>query len=111
MLELIIFLSIFVFVTEFSSYSVYGKFLKDEIVIKYLEDFKPFSVNPFDSSIISPEINFKENGFDFERLHNSKYISKTRLCFGSNYYISTLGRVPIWSKSHKLINELYKNTK
>ena len=111
MTSLIIVLLIYIFATEYSSYSVYGKFLKDEIVIKYLEDFKPFSVNQFDSSIISPEINFKENGFDLERLRNSKYISKTRLCIGSKYYISTLGRVPIWSKSHKLINELFKNTK
>jgi hypothetical protein len=36
---------------------------------------------------------------------------KISFCIGSKYYISTLGRVPRWSKSHKLINELYKNTK
>jgi hypothetical protein len=108
---LIILPLVFLLVLEFSSHSVYGNFLKDDEVIKYLEDFKPFTVNQFNRNIISPEIKFTDTDFDYDRLTNSKYISKTPLSICSKYHISGWGRISRWSKSHKLINELFKNTK
>jgi radical SAM superfamily enzyme YgiQ (UPF0313 family) len=106
-------LIIFVMVTvisELTSILVYGKFVNDDVVDNYIKSHKKFALNPFDNSILSPEY---DCGDSFEELRkiieDHKFISKTRLTILSNYYISGVGRVPIWSKSDAKIKEMYKN--
>lgn len=98
--------------TEGPCISVYGWFVKDDIVDQYLNKFESFSRNPFDGSILSPTVKRDITIQELLRITSEgKYIAKTRMCFLSRYHIKDLGRIPLWSNSHKKIKELYKNAK
>jgi hypothetical protein len=104
-------LSIVLFAIEFASAAVYGRLIGDSIVLKYLDEFKPFSVNQFNDAIISPAFDSTKTIEEIKhRVRNGKFISKTPLSITSKYYISTVGRVPRWSKTNDLIEELYKTS-
>ena len=114
MLEVLIVLGVLFLVFEGTTHSVYGKFLSDEIVDAYIEEFEPFEFNPFDNDIVSPKMKFDDD-YDIERMihvaKNGRFISKTKVSILSRYYINNLGRVPIWSTSHKKVRDLYKKLK
>jgi hypothetical protein len=107
----IIVLSVVLLVLEFSSAAVYGRLIGDSVILKYLDEFKPFSVNQFNDVIISPAFDSTKTIEEIKhRVRNGKFISKTPLSITSKYYISTIGRVPRWSKTNDLIEELYKTS-
>lgn len=110
-LTFIIVLSVVLLLLEFSSAMVYGRLIGDSVVLKYLDEFKPFSVNQFNDAIISPAFDRTKTIEEIKhRVRNGKFISKTPLSITSKYYISTIGRVPRWSKTNDLIKELYKTS-
>ena len=114
MLVFLIVLGLLFLVFEGSTHSVYGKFLSDELVDAYIEEFQPFEFNPFDNDIVSPKMKLDDD-YSIERiLHvskNGRFISKTKISILSRYYINGLGRIPIWSRSHKKVKELYNKLK
>lgn len=114
MLGLLIVLGVLFLVFEGTTHSVYGNFLSDELVDAYIEEFEPFEFNPFDDDIVSPKMKFDDD-YDIERMlhvaNNGRFISKTKISFLSRYYINKLGRIPIWSTSHKKVRDLYKKLK
>jgi hypothetical protein len=91
---------------------VYGKLLSDEEVMEHLMKYEPFELNPFNESILSPDIKFDDDDYDLknltERLKNGKFISTMNLTLSSRYYISEKGRVQRWSRGHYMIKELYR---
>lgn len=107
---ILIILVVVTVISELTSTSVYGKFIKDDVVDNYIESHKKFALNPFDNSILSPEY---DCGDSFEELRkimkDHRFIAKTRMVLLSDYYISGVGRVPVWSKSNAKIKEMYKN--
>lgn len=112
-MTVVLILIIFVGVSEFATFSTYGKFLKDKEVFDYLYEFEPFEKNPFDNKILGPAFD-KENMFsesNMKRFRSGNFISHTRLSLLSKYYISGLGIVPRWSDAHKTINKLYERSK
>lgn len=97
-------------ISEISSSLTYGKFIKDDVVYDYIKSHKKFGLNPFDVSIMSPEYNFNDDFHELTKIiKDHRFIAKTRLVLLSDYYISGVGRIPIWSKSNTKIKEMYKN--
>jgi len=95
--------------SEFASTMVYGWFISDEVALNYIEKFQPFEINPFNEDIISPGFDPSRPVTEIKhRILNGKYISKVPLGLISKYHISTIGRIPRWSKAHQVITELYK---
>jgi hypothetical protein len=101
---------IFTLIGEFSSFMTYGNFVKDEDAIKYLKSYEKFNINSIETSIISGEIDWSDSNRVIKKIKDGDYISTTRLSLLSKYYISHMGRVPVWSKANKMINELYKTS-
>jgi hypothetical protein len=109
---ILIILVMVIVIPEITSNMVYGKFIKDDLVDDYIKSHKKFSLNPFDDSIVSPEYDFDDDFVELKKIiEDHRFISKTRLTILSNYYISGVGRVPVWSKSNTKIKEMYKNLK
>lgn len=81
---------------ELVSFHTYGTYINDDIVYRKLLETKSFTVNSFNPSIIS-----------FDNFGWVAFVSK---CYGVTfkYYINGYGVVPRWSKSHKIIDGLYK---
>lgn len=95
--------------SEFANTIVYGWFISDKVALTYIEKFQPFEVNPFNDDIISPGFDSSKPVTEIRyRILNGKYISKVPLGLISKYHISTIGRIPRWSKAHQVITELYK---
>lgn len=109
--QLIIVLLLFILLTEFSTYQVYGSFVKDEDALKYIDEFEIFSKNPYNNEILSPSTDGLKSPNFIKIIKDGRYISLTKLSILSRYHIKDMGRVPIWSKTHKVIKELYKNSK
>jgi hypothetical protein len=109
--QLIIVLLLFILLTEFSTYQVYGSFVKDEDALKYIDEFEIFSKNPYNDEILSPSTDGLKTSDFFRIITDGRYISLTKLSVLSKYHIKDMGRIPIWSKTHKVIKELYKNSK
>jgi hypothetical protein len=97
--------------TEFATYQVYGSFVKDEDALKYIDEFEIFSKNPYNNEILSPSTDGLKTSDFFRVITDGRYISLTKLSVLSRYHIKDMGRIPIWSKTHKVIKELYKNSK
>jgi hypothetical protein len=97
--------------TEFTTYQVYGSFVKDEDALKYIDEFEIFSKNPYNNEILSPSTDGLKTSDFFRIITDGRYISLTKLSVLSRYHIKDMGRIPIWSKTHKVIKELYKNSK
>lgn len=94
---------------EFASRAVYGKMLTDEEVMKHLDKYGPFELNPFNESIMSPKITIDDDMDNIiDRVKNGRFISTIILTLSSRYYISGLGRVQRWSRGHYMIAQLYK---
>lgn len=112
MIGILIWVVIFVTVNELAAATVYGKFLADEVVFNYLNEYKEFHKNQFDDSILSPKIDLK-NMWELDNLSaltDHRFIAKVPFGITSRYYISRVGRVPRWSKMHNVITELYKKS-
>jgi hypothetical protein len=107
----IIFTSILVatLLFELAATYVYGWFISDDVALDYIEKFKPFEVNPFNDDIVSPGFDSTKPISEIKyRILNGKYIGKVPFPLISKYHISTIGRIPRWSRAHAEINELYK---
>lgn len=111
MIALIIILAGFVFVTEYSSRSIYGPFLTNEDVSQYIDKYDYFESNPFSTTLISGVI---ENGTTEDLINSLKdrsFISVTEISIFTKYYINGKGRVLRFSRASKQIDNLYKNLK
>lgn len=108
---IIIFCTIFTIVSEFATHLTYGKFLSDNDVFDYLDRYESFSKNPYESSILSGDIDWSDTKKVIEKLGQNDFISTTRMSLFSKYYISGKGRVFAWSKGSKEIDKLYKVSK
>jgi len=111
MLAIILPLLIILFIFELTTRAVYGRFIKDEEGLEYINKYGVFSKNPYNHDILSPSTDEKRFKETLEILRDNRYISLTKLAILSKYHISGMGRVFIWSKTHKAIKELYKNSK
>jgi hypothetical protein len=109
--QLIIVLLLFILLTEFSTYQAYGSFVKDEDALKYIDEFEIFSKNPYNNEILSPSVVGLDTSDFIKIIKDERFISLTKLSILSRYHIKDMGRIPIWSKTHKVIKELYKNSK
>ena len=105
---IIIICTIFTIVSEFATHITYGSFLTDDEVFAYLKKYKSFSINPFEHSILSGDIDWSNTQEVMRKLIENDYISTTNMSLFSKYYISGKGRVFSWSKSAKEISILYK---
>ena len=110
LLVIIIVCVIFTIVSEWATYLTYGRFLKDEEVLNYLKKYKSFSINQFEHSIISGDIDFSNTKEVMEKLKNADFISTTRMSVLSKYYIHGYGRIRSWSTGAKIIDKLYKTS-
>ncbi len=74
----------------------YGWYISDESIYDVLQRHKTskISLNMFNASIIN--------------IGNMPYISSLPASLSCKYYISGMGIIPRWSKSHKLIKQCYK---
>ena len=91
-------LIVFVVITgmlEIVSRIVYGKILKDEDVLEAINFHLPkgVSINQFNTDILT--------------IGDMPYIAKTTRGVLAEYHISDVGRVSVFSKSHKLIKTLH----
>lgn len=108
---LIISLLMVILIFELSTYSIYGQLISNDKVDEYLRKYQPFKKNPYNSDIISPKLlidGLPHNEF-IDRLNNGGHISTTTFSLTTKYYISGLGCIPRWSKSHKKIKNLFKS--
>lgn len=110
-LTIILFCVVFTIISEFATHTTYGKFLNDQEVFDYLKRYESFSLNPFDHSIVSGDIDYKNVEQVLEKLRNGDFISTTPLSLFSKYYISGIGRVFAWSKGTKEIDKVFKTSK
>lgn len=86
--------ALFVFIfswTEVVNHTVYGSFLSDEMALPLIEKHYKKGAH--------------FNG-DMIYIGNLPYISKTSPAFLSTYHIKGVGRIPVWSKSHKRIEQI-----
>lgn len=98
-------------VSELSTKSVYGSFISNKEVSEYVNGYDYFELNPYSKTLISG-MNENETREDLlNRLVDRTYISTTPLSIFSKYYINGKGRVFIFSKGSKQIDNLYKNLK
>jgi len=90
---------VIVCVTRLSSYMIFGSFIKDEEWVPILEKQSQngSSLNPFDSDMIY--------------IGKLPYITHLPFDILGKYYISSIGIVPRWSKSHKLIKAEFEKLK
>jgi hypothetical protein len=107
---IIIFCVVFTLVSEWSTYVTYGRFLKDEEVVEYIKKYKSFSINQFEHSIISGDIDWSNTDEVMKKILNGDFISTTRMSVLSKYYIQGYGRVRSWSDGAKMIDKLYKTS-
>jgi hypothetical protein len=105
---IIIFCAIFTLVSEWATYMTYGRIMKDEDVLNYLKKYKSFSINQFDHSIISGDIDYSNHEEVMKKIMDGDFIAPTRMCVSSKYYIQGYGRVGSWSNGAKVIDMLYK---
>jgi ATP/ADP translocase len=70
-----------------------------------------FSKNPFNTDILSPSVKEKTFEESIKILTDSRYISIITLSLLSKYQVKGMGLVPKWSKAHRQIKELYKQSK
>jgi hypothetical protein len=111
MLAIILPLLIIFFIFEFTTRAVYGRFIKDEEGLEYINKYGVFSKNPYNHEILSPSTDDKRFKETMEIIRDHRYIALTKLSILSNYHISGMGRVFIWSKTHRAIKELYLHSK
>ena len=104
----IVFCVFFTIVSEWATHVTYGRFLKDEEVLNYLKKYKSFSINQFEHSIISGDIDWSNTDEVMKKILNGDFISTTRMSVLSKYYIQGYGRVRSWSYGAKMIDKLYK---
>ena len=96
---------------ELTTYNSFGQLISNDKVDEYLRKYQPFKKNPYNGDLISPKLlidGLPHNEF-IDRLSNGGYISTTSFSITTKYYISGLGCVPRWSKSHKKIKNLFKS--
>lgn len=105
---IIIFCIVFTIVSEWATYMTYGRIMKDEDVLNYLKKYKSFSINQFDHSIISGDIDYSNHEEVMKKIMDGDFISYTRMCVSSKYYIHGYGRIGSWSNGAKMIDKLYK---
>jgi hypothetical protein len=108
MISIIIFCVIFTVVAEWATYATYGRFLKDEEVLDYLKKYKSFSINQFEHSIISGDVDYSNAEEVFRKIMDGDFISTTRMSILSKYYIHGYGRIRSWSNGAKIIDKLFK---
>lgn len=111
MIVLVIILTGFVLVTEYSSRSIFGPFLSNEDVSLYIDKYDYFESNPFSTTLISG-INENDTTEDIiNSLNDRSFISVTEISIFTKYYINGKGRVLRFSRASKQIDNLYKNLK
>lgn len=96
---------------EFANISVYGWFAKEEDIMNYINEYGIFSKNPFNTDILSPSVKEKTFEESIKILTDTRYISIITLSLLSKYQVKGMGLVPKWSKAHRQIKELYKQSK
>jgi hypothetical protein len=82
--------------------------MKDQDVLDYLKKYKSFSINQFDHSIISGDIDYSNHEEVMRKIMDGDFISYTRMSILSKYYIQGYGRVSSFSNASKVIDMLYK---
>jgi preprotein translocase subunit SecY len=99
MIVVLIFVLVLVCAFRLSTYITYGSLIKDEEWVPILEkqSQKGSALNMFDSSIIN--------------IGALPYITSISFDILVKYYISNVGAVPRWSKSHKIIKAEFKKIK
>lgn len=83
-------------ITEWSSYSVYGKWLKDEDIQEF---YKEAETSGTQNSVSSHWM--------ISLWNSETFMAKVALELSCKYYIDGVGRIPRWSKYTKMFDELY----
>lgn len=108
--SIIFFCVVFTLVSEFATHVTYGRIMKDQEVLDYLKSYESYSLNQFDHSIISGDIDYSSNEEVIKKIMRGDFIAHTRMSVLSKYYIQGYGRVSSWSKGAKAIDNLYKTS-
>jgi hypothetical protein len=89
--------TVFIFSAELSSRMVYGRYLPDSETLPYLE---------------KNENQYMANGTSQGLIHGFRipYIGAMALDPFSKWHIHGIGRIPRWSKAHKVVEGLYRKT-
>ena len=107
-LTIILFCVVFTIIGEFAAYATHGKKMTDDEVFAYLDTYETFSLNRFEKSILSGEIDWNDTNRAMRKIIEGDYISYTLFSLSCKYYISGKGTVGRWSKAAKEIDRLYK---
>jgi hypothetical protein len=110
LINFLLFSGVFTLIGEFSAMMTYGKIMDDVDVLTYLGRYESFSINRFENSILSGDIDWSDYNRVVQKIREGDYISNTRFSLLSKYYIAGKGRVWRWSRGHKKINNLYKTS-
>ena len=100
--------AVFAFASELATRITYGRVMKNQEVLDYLKKYESYSINPFDHSILSGDLDYSNTEEVRKKLMEGDYIAPTRMSVISKYYIQGYGRVGYWSKGAKMIDNLYK---
>lgn len=87
---------------EVSIFSVFGGFIKEKDLKKFLDEFENnFELNQINHTILS----------NSNVIFDLRFISNHPFSPFSKYYVNNVGRVWRWSESHKRIEKLFQEAK
>lgn len=107
LITILICCGVFTIVGEFATYMTYGRMLSDDEVFDYLDRYEVYTINRFEHSILSGEIDWSDTKRVIQKIKEGDYISFTNTSLSTKYYISGKGTVGRWSKAAKKIDALY----